>query len=240
MSTVELKPLAQETVLKSRVYDALRQAILSMDIYSSLEPPKLDERKLAADLGVSRTPVREALSRLEQEGLVENIPRRGSFVVRKTKKEIVEIIEVWAALESIAARLVTLHASDEELARFKRHWETTVKSVKETAVTDTGSIESIGVAIDEYSESNIRFHEEIMAMAGNDKLLETGQSLFVHMHAIRSATIHQSDRTTRSIIDHGLIIDSLVARRTEVAERMVRDHALELADHVKKNIEYLP
>jgi len=66
-----------------------------------------------------------------------------------------------------------------------------------------------------------------------------GQSLFVHMHAIRSTTIHQSDRTTRSIIDHGLIIDSLVARRTEVAEQLVRDHALELAEHVRANIEYL-
>ncbi len=236
MSEVQLLPLKQDAVLKSRVYDALRQAILSMDVYASAEAPKLDERKLADELGVSRTPVREALSRLEQEGLVRNIPRRGSFVVRKSKREIVEIIEVWAALESIAARLVTLHVSDDELASFKRRWETTVKSVQDTG---SRSKESKTVAIDEYSESNIRFHEEIMAMAGNEKLLETGQSLFVHMHAIRSATIHQSDRTTRSIIDHGLIIDSLVARRTEVAERMVRDHALELADHVRENIDYL-
>lgn len=220
--------------MKSRVYDALRQAILSMDIYSSPDAPKLDERKLATDLGVSRTPVREALSRLEQEGLVENIPRRGSFAVRKTKAEILEIIEVWAALESMAARLVTVHASDNELEKFKRHWESTMQSVKEHGVEQSKT-----VAIDEYSESNIRFHEQIMAMAGNETLLETGQSLFVHMQAIRSATIHQSDRTTRSIIDHGLIIDSLCARRTEVAERLVRDHALDLAEHVRINTGYL-
>jgi len=226
-------------VLKSQVYDALRLAISKMDIYSGAEPPRLDERKLAEKLGVSRTPVREALSRLEQEGLVENIPRRGSFLVRKSKQEIIEIIQVWAALESLAARLATQTASDAELRNFKSHWESQVKNATESVSASTGGKNSVVVSIDEYSESNISFHEHIMKMAGNRKLLETGRSLFVHMHAIRASTIHQSDRTTRSIIDHGLIIDSLVARRTEIAERLVRDHALELAEHVRINIDYL-
>lgn len=246
MSKVELLPLKQDAVLKSRVYEALRQAIVSMDVYASVEAPKLDERKLADDLGVSRTPVREALSRLEQEGLVRNIPRRGSFVVRKSKREIVEIIEVWAALESMAARLTTLQASDAQLSHFKQHWETEVRTATKQGETDSRlelqpelQPELQQVAIDEYSESNIRFHEDIMELAGNEQILITGRNLFVHMHAIRAATIRQSNRSTRSIIDHGLIIESLVARDTEKAQLLVRDHALELAEHVRKHIDYL-
>ncbi|MFV2035353.1 MAG: GntR family transcriptional regulator, partial [Halocynthiibacter sp.] len=103
---------------------ALKEAITEMDIYSDLEPPRLDERSLGEKLGVSRTPVREALSRLEQEGLVQTIPRRGAFVVRKSKAEILEMIHVWAALESMAARLVTRNATDEELRELRAFLDT--------------------------------------------------------------------------------------------------------------------
>ena len=92
MDSVDIKPIQNDPALKDKVFDALRMAVVSMDIYSVKTAPRLDERKLAEQLGVSRTPVREALSRLEQEGIVQNIPRRGTFVVRKTKKEIIEII----------------------------------------------------------------------------------------------------------------------------------------------------
>ena len=74
MSNIQLAPIELTQALKDQVYSMLKVAIAKMDIYSTPEPPKLDERRLAEDLGVSRTPVREALSRLEQEGLVNNVP----------------------------------------------------------------------------------------------------------------------------------------------------------------------
>lgn len=77
---LQLRPVRSRAALKDKVYQALREAIMSMDVYAGDEPPKLDERSLAEDLGVSRTPVREAISRLEQAGLVRTIPRRGIFV----------------------------------------------------------------------------------------------------------------------------------------------------------------
>ena len=86
-------PLAQSRGLKIQVYEALRELNGHMDIYSSNEPVRLDERALGEQLGVSRTPVREAISRLEQEGIVENIARRGAFVVRKSKEEILDIVD---------------------------------------------------------------------------------------------------------------------------------------------------
>ena len=92
--SITLIPVTQDEGLKDKVFEALREAVVSIDLYADKVPPKLDERKLAQDLGVSRTPVREALSRLEQEGLVKNIPRRGTFVVRKTRSEIIQVIQV--------------------------------------------------------------------------------------------------------------------------------------------------
>src|SRR3546814_20607012 len=87
-----------------------------MDIYGHRDEIRLDERQLSQVLGVSRTPIREAMSLLEQEGFVRTVPRRGIFVVRKTKAEIIEMIYIWAALESMSARLATQRASDDAIA----------------------------------------------------------------------------------------------------------------------------
>lgn len=227
---VTLVPVAQDPVLKTKVYEALRDAISSMDIYSGANPPKLDERKLADKLGVSRTPVREALSRLEQEGLVKNIPRRGSFVERKTKREIVNIIEVWAALESMAARLATLHASDAELEAFREQCEN---------YTHDSEQDADSTHIDEYSENNLKFHQNIIELGGNRYLVETASRSFFHMRAIRASTIRHRGRQLQSVIDHRLIIDALVSRKTDVVEILVREHALKLAEHVEENVDFL-
>jgi len=214
-------------VLKDKVYKALKEAITTMDIYSSEEPPKLDERKLAEELGVSRTPVREAISRLEQEGLVETIPRRGAFVVRKNKKEILEMICVWAALEGMAARLATQQATDKEISNLRKLFAT---------FDDT---DATAAQIDEYSETNIRFHQTIMKLSNCDLLIQMADGLFIHMRSIRSQTIKERNRASQSIIDHIRIIEALENKDTDLAERLVREHALNLAEHVKKYVEYL-
>ena len=91
---------------------------MDADIYAHREEIRLDERQLSqAARRVSRTPIREAMTLLEQEGFLRTVPRRGVFIVRKTKKQIIEMIEMWAALESMAARLATINASDADIAR---------------------------------------------------------------------------------------------------------------------------
>ena len=90
-----------------------------MDIYRPDVDLRLDEQRLAAALGVSRTPVRQALARLQHEGLVQIMPRRGVLIVRKSKAEITDMIRAWAALESMAARLVCERASDEEISNLR-------------------------------------------------------------------------------------------------------------------------
>src|SRR5262245_60347995 len=113
---LEIEPICESQSLKAKAYEALKAAIVNMNIYDRSSQLRLDERALSARFGVSRTPLREALAQLDQEGLVKIVARRGVYIVRKTKAEILEMITVWAALESMAARLATKEASDAELS----------------------------------------------------------------------------------------------------------------------------
>lgn len=215
-----LERLESEASFRRRAYTVLRDAIVATNIYES--PPeslRLDERQLAAKLGVSRTPIREALARLEHEGLVKNIPRRGYFIARKNKAELVEIITVWAALESMAARLVTEHATDEEIS-----------SLRSIFATFEGG--RIHAALDEYSDANLHFHQRIVELARNKSLCHTADGILIHVRSIRHRAIGEDRRFERSIVDHLHIIEALETRDADLAERLVRDHALNLAAHV--------
>src|SRR5262245_59362527 len=98
---VILAPLPETLTLADRAYVALKHVTVSLNVYDQPAEVRLDERQLAQDLGISRTPVREAMAQLEREGFVRSVPRRGVYVVRKTKQEVIELITAWAALESI-------------------------------------------------------------------------------------------------------------------------------------------
>ena len=223
---INLRAVDTGVVLKQKVYEALREGIVNMDIYSGEQPLRLDERRLTAELGVSRTPLREAISRLEQEGLVRTIPHRGAFVVRKTKEEIIEKIQVWAALEGMAARLAAMAAGDGEIGKLRTMFAT---------FDDTDTARA---RIDEYSGSNIEFHQAIIGLSGNKLLQSIADELFIHMRAIRSRAIRVHDRVTQSVIDHIQIIEALEHRRADEAERLVREHALNLAEHVRKHLSW--
>src|SRR3954465_9860141 len=112
-------PIDSRETFKDKAYTALRNLIVSSDVYRSRSDIRLGERQLAQDFGISRTPVREAMVQLEREGFVRSVPRRGVYVVRKTKGEVVEMITAWAALESMAARLITQMATDEQIASLR-------------------------------------------------------------------------------------------------------------------------
>lgn len=224
--TLALQPINQSASLRDQAYAMLRQAIADADIYQSRAEVRLDERVLSETLGVSRTPVREAMTLLEQEGFLRMVPRRGIYIVRKTKREIVEMIQVWAALESMAARLATIHATDEEIAKLRRMFD---------QFRDAAPAEHIA----EYSEANIAFHQAIVELSRSEAILDTIKNIFVHVRAIRRMTISQSDRASRSIVEHLRIIEALEQRDTELAEKLVRQHSLDLAAFVEANCDFL-
>jgi len=221
-----LQPINASVSFRDQAYEALKQAITDADIYAHREEIRLDEREISKALGVSRTPIREAMTLLEREGFLRTLPRRGVFIVRKTRKQIVEMIEMWAAIESMAARLATLNASDEDIAGLRKLFDEFRNSTP-------------AEHIHEYSDANIAFHQAIIRLSGSHLMGKTIENLFIHVRAIRRMTISQRDRAERSIVDHMKIIEALEARDTELAERLVRQHSLDLAAHVEKYCDFL-
>jgi DNA-binding GntR family transcriptional regulator len=222
---LQVQPLDVSISLRRQACDAIKRAITRMDLYGQPGEIRLDERQLSQDLGVSRTPIREALSVLEQEGFVRSVPRRGIHVVRKSKREIVEMITVWAAIESMAARLAAPRITGAELQELRGLVD---------AFQDDPSAQ-----IHEYSEANMAFHKAIIRMGGVALMTSLTENLFIHMRAVRAVAMTQDNRAQRSIVDHRAIIAALAEHEADRAARLVREHTMGLAAHVEKHGGFL-
>lgn len=220
-ATFKVAPLDVSLGLRRLACDAIKRAITEMDIYSHAQDIKLDERRLSQDLGVSRTPIREALGYLEQEGLVRSIPRRGVFVVRKTKAELLDMIQVWAAIESMSARFAAATATAKQLQGLRDLF--------------SAFDQDPSAHLTEYSQANMAFHKAIIRMGGCDLMSVLTDGIFIHMRAVRAVTLAQDNRAQRSMADHIAIIQALEQRDGDLAERLVREHTLGLAAHVDKH-----
>ncbi|QXX74803.1 GntR family transcriptional regulator [Methylovirgula sp. HY1] len=219
----ELFPrIRTEESFKSKVYTALKDAIIKMDVYSQPAPVMLDERELSDRLGVSRTPIREAVAMLEQDGFLRTVPRRGILVVRKTKREIIEMVQAWAALESMAVRLITLDPNA-DVASLRQIFKDFSDAHKPTE------------HLNEYSSANIAFHQAIIRMSGSQVLCDITDNLLLHVRGIRQLTIGKLDRAQRSIEDHLAIITAIENRETETAEKLSREHTLGLAAFIEEH-----
>jgi DNA-binding GntR family transcriptional regulator len=221
---LRIVPIGEGQSLKAKAYEALKSAIMAMNIYDRNAELRLDERDLSARFGISRTPLREALAQLDQEGLVRVVARRGIFIVRKTKSEILDMITVWAALESMAARLATQVASEAEIRALHD-------------LIDQFSHDEVARHMGEYSDANIRFHQAIIRLGHCPLIGEIADGLFFHVRAIRQRTIFEADRAKRSVLDHREIVAALERRDADGAERLVREHTLRLREHVERHVD---
>jgi DNA-binding GntR family transcriptional regulator len=219
------EPIALGIGLRRQACAAIKRAITEMNIYGHPLEVRLDERQLSQDLGMSRTPIREALSVLEQEGFVRSVPRRGLIVVRKSKREVVEMITVWAAIESMAARLAAPRVTDAELAE--------LRSLVDVFQEDPSE------QISEYSRANMEFHKAIIRMGGVELMTSLTENLFIHMRAVRAVTMTQDNRAQRSIADHRNIIAALERHNADLVARLVREHTMGLAAHVETHGDFL-
>ena len=223
---IKLQPLDGTFSLKEHIYGVLKQSIMDLDIYDPETNLRMDERTLADQLGISRTPIREAIMRLEQEGFVEIQARRGVFIKRKSLEEILEMITVWAALESMAARLACTEASDDEIAELRRIG---ARYTKDKAKAN----------ISEYSEANIEFHLCILGLSKCAMLQQIAEGLFTHLKAVRRKGMADTARADRSVVDHMNIIEAIEDRNADLASDLVREHTLRLHEYIRRSWKHI-
>lgn len=194
--------------LRDVVFNTLRQAILT----GELKPgERLMEIHLANRLGVSRTPIREAIRKLELEGLVTMIPRRGAEVAQITEKSMKDVLEVRRTLDALSAELACERISQEEEEALKKACQNFEEAVK---TKDTKAIAKADVAI----------HDIIAAATGNQRLIQLINNLAEQMYRYRFEYIKDASQHERIIQEHRIIYESIINKDKEAAAETAKLH----------------
>ncbi|OAN75770.1 AsnC family transcriptional regulator [Sulfitobacter sp. EhC04] len=172
---------------------------------------RLDEVRLAEQFGVSRTPLREALQRLESSGLVTLIPRRGAFVRQPGPLELLEMFEVMAELEAVCARLAARRMSDDALDMLR------LANARCQAASDAQDA-------DLYYTENERFHATIYRESGNSFLEQESLKLQKRLRPFRRQQLRLRGRMPQSLTEHEVIVEALTAGDSNAAANALRDH----------------
>jgi DNA-binding GntR family transcriptional regulator len=219
-----LLPLSTPDSLSGLAYNALKETILSMDATTE---GRLDERDLAQSLKISRTPLRDAIRRLVDEGFLRVEPRKGVFVVRKTRQEIIEILYVRAALEGMAAKLAVRHVTVEDVAQMR-------------AMFAGFTPRSVAGQVDEFSVANVIFHEFVLKLSHCQKLQEMAANIYDHMRMVRMQTIRLGNRARNALSEHLEMIQAFEKRDGDLAGRRMQQHIEGLARYVEENRGLFP
>jgi DNA-binding GntR family transcriptional regulator len=203
MATVEPR-----TYLASTVYQALREAILHRE-FDAGEP--LTEHDLCRRYGVSRTPVREALAKLERDRLVRVVPKKGAFVRSASPEEIRELYEIREALEALVVRLAARHVAEADLVDFDRRFREL--RARGAAVTAT-EVRALGE----------EFHQYLAQRAGNAKLLEFLALIREQIQSVWTMSILAPRRVQGLVREHLAIVDALRRGEGARAERLMVQH----------------
>ena len=202
--------------LKIRDYKNAREAafekIKEAIIKGHFKPgEKLVEQTLAQEMGVSRTPVREAIRRLEAEGFVVSIPRKGVVVSRADKEEIVQLYSIRAELEGLAARWAIENADEDDM----RKLDEAISRMEETAAS--GDLDGV-------VQSNALFHDAI-AQASKSRILCTLlKTLQDNIQRFRFQSLHLPGRPVAALAEHKEIVAAIKEKKTEEADRLLKEH----------------
>lgn len=194
--------------LRDVVFKTLRQAILTGDLKPG---ERLMEIHLANKLGVSRTPIREAIRKLELEGLVTMVPRRGAQVAQITEKSLSDVLEVRRALDEMAVELACLRITDEEKEKLKEACADFEKAVV------TRDIRAI-------AKADVVFHDIIFQSTGNERLSQLVNNLAEQMYRYRYEYIKDDKRHDVLVNEHRKIYDSILQGDIPSAKEAIRVH----------------
>lgn len=217
MKAKRLEPVNLDSYkpLRELVLESIREAIIK----GTLKPgERLMEIQLAEELGVSRTPVREALRKLELEGFIVMVPRKGAYVADLSVKDIADVFEIRIALEGLAAALAAERITDEELELLER-------SLIEKGEAITSENFELLVQVD------ASFHETLYQASRNERLSAIINNLREQIQRFRSASLSYPGRNKKSLDEHRALLEALEARDVDAARQLAQKH-IENAENV--------
>lgn len=206
--------------LRDLVFHTLRRAILQ----GYLKPgERLMEIKLANRMGVSRTPIREAIRMLELEGLVVMIPRKGAQVAKITEKDLRDVLEVRMGLEQLAVKFATQRISDEQVEELFRASRQFGKAVKEDNLT-------------QIAEADVHFHDLVYKASGNDRLIQLLNNLREQMYRYRIEYLKVSAIRDSLVKEHDILCQKLKERDMDGAREIMESHIGRQEEYILQNL----
>ena len=206
--------------LRDVVFNTLREAILRGDLVPG---ERLMELQLAAKLGVSRTPIREAIRMLEQEGLAITIPRKGAIVAGMTEKDMQDVLEIREALEELSVQVACDKITEEEVARLRENMENFEDSLK------SGDLKRM-------AEADVEFHDVIYQATDNLKLINMLNNLREQMYRYRVEYLKNPSNHEQLLREHEAIYRGIMEKDKDAVTEMIRKHIRNQVDVVKNII----
>ena len=196
--------------LRDLVFITLREAILQ----GKLEPGEsLMEIALANQLGVSRTPIREAIRKLEIEGLVINAPRRGAVVAEITLKDLRDVLEVRRNLENLAVKLACEKANEQDIRELKELHRSFISTLKNEDLT-------------EVAQADVKFHDKIYEITDNKRLIQILSNLREQMYRYRFEYIKDEIHRRVLVDEHAMIIEGIENKDVDKAKKYMEIHII--------------
>lgn len=194
--------------LREIVFETLREAIIN----AILKPgERLMEIQLAEEMGVSRTPVREAIRKLELEGFVVMVPRKGAYVAGISMKDIADVFEIRAAMEGLAAGLAAERITEDELEQLERILVKVGECVKNND-------------LEKLIEVDTEFHDTLYKACRNERLVQIVSNLREQIQRFRTASLSTPGRMQFALQEHKKIVEAVSDRNVELAQALAREH----------------
>ena len=216
-----MEQLPERTNLRDQIYDILKKRIIFRQIESG---KKINEEELAKSLGVSRTPIRETLLRLEHEGIVKIIPRRGAFVVSQSKEKVIDLLQVREVLEGLVARLATENMKSKLFDRLKL-------CLKKVSSGDNDNNKLL-----KYTPADVEFHALLLEACDNALLKNMMESINAHLQMVRLRTVALPGRPEQTVREHYEIVAAIEKRDSALAEKLMRKHVASVRRDARENM----
>ena len=217
-----MKKIVDSTNLRDQTYDIIKNMIILREI----EPgKKINEEHIAKEIQVSRTPIREALCRLENEGIVKIIPRRGAFVSDLTETNVQEILLIREVLEGLVVRLAVENMDEKTLDKLRK----VLEKVSTLPEEDRDLIN--------YTQSEVDFHALLLSASNNQMLKNMMEIVNAHLQIIRLRTVVIPERAQKTVKEHQQILRAIENGDAASAEELMRKHVRSVREVALRNIE---